>query len=284
MQSIKKAVQYGAVCFFAFLSALNYTVFVFPNSFAPAGIDGICTMIQDVSKISMGYLSFFINIPLLISAYFSLSRDYAIKTTLYVISFSSGIIFLKHLDISFLCYKTVTGTSIVLAPVAAGAIRGILYAFTLKINASSGGVDIIAAILKKTKPYFNLMNIIFFLNLFIAVSSYFVYGFKIEPVICSIIYSFVTSSISNHIRSSEKETVKFEIITDEANLLCEQISSKLLLPATIVQAKGSYSGENKKMVICVISKKSVPYLEKLIAEFNNTVVFKSIVNNSLADI
>ncbi|MBR3792225.1 MAG: YitT family protein, partial [Clostridia bacterium] len=54
---LKRFFEYMLMIIFAFLSALNYSVFIFPNKFAPAGIDGICTMIQDVSNISMGYLS-----------------------------------------------------------------------------------------------------------------------------------------------------------------------------------------------------------------------------------
>lgn len=284
MNYAKKTAQYALICIFAFLSALNYTIFVFPNSFAPAGIDGICTMIQDVTKVNMGYLSLFVNIPLLVTAYILLNREFAVKTTVYVLSFSLAVVFLRYSDITMFAYHTDTGTSIVLAPVAAGTIRGILYALTLKINASSGGVDIIAAIVKKTKPYFNLMNTIFAINLLVAIGAYFVYGYKLEPVICSIIYSFITSSMSNNLRTAENETIKFEIISSEAEALCREISTQLNSPATIVDARGGYSGEDKKMVICVIDKHKVPSFEKLIDAFPDAVMFKSIVNNSLADI
>ncbi len=284
MNYAKKTAQYVLICIFAFLSALNYTIFVFPNSFAPAGIDGICTMIQDITKVSMGYMSLLVNIPLLIASYILLNREFAVKTSVYVLSFSVAAIFLRNSDIAMFAYHTDTGTSVVLAPVAAGTIRGILYALTLKIGATSGGVDIIAALVKRKKPYFNLMNIIFALNMLVASGSYFVYGFKLEPVICSIIYSFITSSMSNNIRTAEKETIKFEIITSDAIELCNEISQQLHCAATIVEARGSFSGENKKMVICVVEKSKVPSFEKLVNTLPDAVMFKSIVNNSLADI
>ena len=284
MNYAEKTAQYVLICIFAFLSALNYTIFVFPNSFAPAGIDGICTMIQDVTKVSMGYMSMLVNIPLLVMSYILLNREFAVKTTVYVLSFSVAVILLRNSDVTEFTYYTDTGTSIVLAPVAAGTVRGILYALTLKIGATSGGVDIIAALVKRKKPYFNLMNIIFALNMLVAIGSYFVYGFKLEPVICSIIYSFITSSMSNNIRTTENETIKFEIITSSAGELCNKISDELQCPATIVEARGGFSGENKKMVICVVEKSKVPSFEKLINTVPDAVMFKSIVNNSLADI
>lgn len=265
----------------AFFSAVNYSVFVFPNSFAPAGIDGICTMIQDISKINMGYLAFFLNIPLMIAAFFFLNKDFALKSTVYVISFSASLIFLKFIDISAFEYITDTGTSIVLAPIASGTIRGILYNYTLKLNGSSGGVDIIAALVKKKRPHLNLMNIIFFFNILVALSSYFVYGMKPEPVICSIIYSFLTSYTSNNIGSSENETVKFEIITPDSEKLCADISTALNQTATIMDAQGAFSGSDTKVIICVVKKIQVPQLEDIIAKYQNCVVFKTIVNNSV---
>lgn len=281
---LKKIMGPTSMVFFGFLLALNYLIFVFPNNFAPAGIDGICTMIQYISKINIGYLAFLANIPLIIFAFLFLSRDFAIKSTIYIISFSLSSIFLKHIDISAFYYKTDTGTSIVLAPIVAGTVRGILYYLTLNRNGSAGGVDIVAALVKRKKPYFNLMNIIFVFNACVAISSYFVYGMKPEPVICSIIYSFVTSTVSNHMRLAESENVKFEIVSPSAEKLCKEISDKFHQSATIIDAHGSYSGNNTQMVLCVVNKKNVPYIENIILKYPNCVVFKSTVGNSITGI
>ena len=280
---IKKFLTFPALILLAFCSALNYSIFVFPNSFAPAGMDGIFTMIQDVTKISMGTLSFLANIPLLISAFFFLNREFAIKTSVYVLSFSLSVLILNYLDISRFCYHTSTGTSIILAPVSAGFIRGILYHLTLKLNGSSGGVDIVAALVKRKRPHLNLMNLIFGLNLVVALSSYFVYGMKMEPVICSILYSLITSSISNKISSTNAETIKLEIISPNAEQLSLDITSKLQIPATMVDVQGAYSGNQSKMLLCVTKKELVPQVEALIREYPDCVVFKSIVNDSLAE-
>ncbi|MBR4150000.1 MAG: YitT family protein, partial [Firmicutes bacterium] len=53
----------------ALVMAVNYNLFIFPNAFAPAGINGIATMIQYLFHISIGYLSLLINVPLLIMAW-----------------------------------------------------------------------------------------------------------------------------------------------------------------------------------------------------------------------
>ncbi|MBR6793219.1 MAG: YitT family protein [Clostridia bacterium] len=277
MNKWSKAVQYPAIFLLAVLSALNYAIFIFPNSFAPAGVDGICTMIQDIAGFSMGYLSLLVNVPLLIAAFIWLDREFTLKTAVYVVSFSAATILLRGIDLSAFVYHSESGTSIVLAPIAAGAIRGVLYAFTIRLNGSSGGTDIVAALVKKRKPYLELMNVIFIINMGVALSAYFVYGFKPEPVICSIIYSFITSATGNHLRAAEHEMVRFEVITPEAEQLCMRIFDELRRTATIVDARGAYSGEDEKMIVCVIERKKVPELEAMVKGMRNTVYFKSVV-------
>ncbi len=276
---VKKTFEYLLLPVISFLSALNYAIFVFPNSFAPAGVDGICTMIQDLTDISIGYFALLVNIPLLIIGYLLLKKEFVIKTAVYVVSFSVFNIILRNADLSDFIYYTETSTSTVLAPIAAGAIRGILYAFTLKINACSGGTDIIAAIVKHYKPYLNLMNVIFVINMCIALLSYFVYDFKADPVICSIIYSFITSTISNNIRAGATKMVKYEIITSDAETLTKEIFNKIKRTATIMDAHGALSGTDKKMIVCVIENQKTYDLEKLLENQKNTVFFKSAVND-----
>ena len=271
----------GEICTLALIAvvmALNYAIFVFPNRFAPAGLDGLCTMVQDVLGVSMGYLSLLVNIPLLILAYIFLKREFFIKTTVFVLVFSVVTVFLRYVDLSRFYFYTESGTSIVLAPLVAGVIRGLLYAFTLKLHASSGGIDVIAALIKRKKPYLRMMNIIFAINFGVAIISYFVYGMTMEPVICSILYFFVTSFTSNHVRDAWREAVRFEIITADGEGLRQGISERLHLSATIVDAHGAYSGTDRKMVICVVSKKAAPNVETLLRDYPDTVVFRSVVD------
>ena len=70
MKLTKKAVTYLLIVGLALLSALSYHIFIFSNRFAPAGLNGICTMIQHIFGVNVGYLSLQINLPLAIWTYF----------------------------------------------------------------------------------------------------------------------------------------------------------------------------------------------------------------------
>ncbi|MBQ2932726.1 MAG: DUF2179 domain-containing protein [Clostridia bacterium] len=134
---------------------------------------------------------------------------------------------------------------------------------------------------KTQKALFQSYEHNFAFNSCVAIASYFVYGMKPEPVICSIIYSFVTTTVSNHMRLSANENIKLEIVSPSAEALCKEISDKFHQSATIIDAHGSYSGNNTKIVLCVVNKKNVPYIENIILRYPDCVVFKSIVGNSI---
>lgn len=275
----KKLTANLAIAALAFACAANYCLFVFPGRFAPAGVDGICTMIGDVFSINMGYFALLANVPLVICAFLFLNRDFAVKSTVFVVVFSVSVIFVKQIDLS--AYYLPAG---IFPPIAGGVVRGMLYFATIKLNGSAGGIDIISALIKRKRPHLNLMSIIFFVNMLIACCSFFVYGMKLEPVICSIIYAFITSSVCDRLRAMGSETVKFEIITRQPEALCQAITGQLHQKATVLDAHGAYSGDHTKMVLCVVKKKDAPYVEALILKTGDCITFKSAVSDSIAGV
>ena len=280
MKRIKYIGEILFIIVLAAIGALNYAIFIFPNQFAPAGLDGLCTMFQDLTGINIGYSSLLINLPLLIVAFLRLDRDYAIKNIAFILSFSVVSAILGKVDLSAFYFYTETSTSAVLAPIVAGVIRGILYAFTLGLNGASGGIDIIAALIRKKYPHFNLMNIIFAINMFVACCAYFVYGNQLVPVVCGIIYFYITSQTSNQIQLSKKENAKIEIITQDAGQICTEITKNLHLSATILDSHGAYSENTNTMVVCIAHKKYIPLIKDILKKFPKTIYFVSTVSES----
>ena len=104
----KKLLTYCVICLVAVIAALNYHLFVFPNRFAPAGLNGICTMIQYITGISVGYMSLIINIPLAIAVYLKVSKSLAMRSMFYVAVFSIMLVVLEKVDLSEFAYYTET--------------------------------------------------------------------------------------------------------------------------------------------------------------------------------
>ena len=259
-QKRSQVMDYIIVAALAMLMALNYQVFILNNAFAPAGLGGINTMIQYVFNFSVGYMSLLINIPL------------------FAMAFWNNII-----DVRRFMYHTSDGRSTILAPVAAGTINGFIFANSIKHGGSTGGMDYVSAMIHKRKPEFSMVHITFAINLCVAGISYFVYDFKIEPVILCVVYCYLTTRVSDHILKGGKEALKVEMITAHPDEITQHVIRDLRHSATIIHAEGGYSHQGKTMLICIINKHQITEFTKIISQYPDTFACVSSVNETLGN-
>ena len=270
MKFAKKVLTYGVIMALAVVAAFNYEIFIFPNRFAPAGLNGICTMIQYLSGISIGYLSFLINVPLALIVYFLVSKPLAVRSLFYVVTFSVVSILLDNVDTSRFVYYTETGTSTILGPLVAGIIAGSCYALLLQASAYTGGTDFVASIVHKYHPEKSIFGLIFGMNVLVAVTSYFVYDYQIEPVIMCILYSFMSSTVSEKLTKNGRSAVRFEIITNHPKEIADEIINKLHHSATLIPGKGMYLNKEVDMLFVIVNNSQVNQLTQICRKYPNT--------------
>ena len=270
MTRFKKLLTYLVIIGVGLIGALNYELFVFPNQFAPSGVNGICTIIQHVFGVSVGSLSLLINIPLAALCYFKCSKPIALRSMVYVLTFSLGLIILDHVDLSMFAYSTPNGTSKILGPLVAGVIQGHVYSILVKASSYTGGTDFIAAFIHKRNPSKSVFGMGFVINAFIAAASYFVYGYQMEPVILCILYSFMSSTVGERLQKSGREAICFEIITDYPEEISQEIIRKLNHTTTLIPARGMYSGRETNMLICVVNKNQAAAVSRIVRKYPNT--------------
>ena len=283
MPTVKKAWTYLVIAMLALIASVNYELFVFPNQFAPSGLNGICTMIQHISGISVGYLSLLINVPLAIWCYIEVSKPIATRSMVYVLTFSIGLLILDKIDLSAFHYATENGTSKILGPLVAGVIQGYVYSILMKASAYTGGTDFISAIVNKRNPNKSVLGFSFTLNVFVAIASYFVYGYQMEPVILCILYSFMSSTVGGRLQKSGREAICFEIITDFPEEITKEIIQRTGHSTTLVPARGMYSGKEKNMVICVVNNTQIAKLSSIVNSYPNTFAVMSGVNQVMGN-
>ncbi len=278
MNWLKKVWTYFVIAFIALVAALNYEILVFPNQFAPSGLNGICTMIQYVTGISVGYLSLLINIPLAIWVYFAVSRSMAVRSMIYVVMFSVGMLVLEKLDLSAFAYATENGTSRILGPLAAGIVMGFCYSVLIRASAYTGGTDFVSALIHKKHPEKSVFSLIFAMNVAVAISSYFVYGYKIEPVLLCIMYSFASTTVGDRFLKTGRSAVRFEIVTEYPEEISDKIIHTLHHSATRIQATGMYSGEKTSILMCVVNRTQVPQMCAILKKYPHTFSMMSPVD------
>lgn len=261
--------------------SLSYVIFVFPNSFAPAGLNGLATMAQYLFGIHLGYLSLLINLPLILLAWRWLNRDFAGKSLLFVLVFSGMVLLLERADLPRLSYRT--EYSPILGPAVAGILSGAVYGVVLRQNGSTGGTDIAAAWIRKKRPEASLVWVIFGLNASVAALSFFVYGYQVEPVILCLLYCYLSSSVSDGMLKGCKSALKYEVITCHAPELSEHLMRELHHGVTMVSARGMYSNTPRQLLICVVNRHQVARFRRILEQFPDTFAYTASVTETLGN-
>ena len=145
---LKIATSYIIVLIVAMVMALNYQLFVFPNSFAPAGVNGLLTMIQHMLGIKVSFASIVINIPLALACFLLDNKTNALRSLTYTIAFSVFLALLENLDMSKFAYSSTVSTFV--GPAVAGLISGACGYVMHSLNGHLGGTEFVATLIQRS--------------------------------------------------------------------------------------------------------------------------------------
>ena len=274
--------SYSKIVLSAILLAFVYYIFIVTNSFAPAGLNGIATMIQYKTGFSISFMSLLINIPLSILAYFLVQRDFAVKTMVFSLVYSIGFLMLQNSDLSFIQYNAL-GHDTIYPVILSGVLAGVVYGTCFRNNASTGGTDVLSRYINKVRPDTNFFVVTFTLNAVVAVASIFVYSeaeLNYKPMALCIIYCFISTFVGNLMLKTTKTAYKFTIITTHKEEFVEEITRNLHHGCTEIDAIGAYTGTKRDVLICVINKHQLIDFQKIVAQYDDTFSFFEVVNET----
>ena len=264
------------------LLAFNYQLFIVENGFAPAGLNGIATMVQYKTGFSIGYMSLIINLPLCALAYFLLDKKFAKRSLCFCVTYSLVFLYLQKLGLKDFQYDA-QGHDTIFPVILSGVISGFVYGVCFRTNSSTGGTDIISKYISHKKPELNFFWITFILNAVVAIVSFFVYAkpdssqnlvYDYKPVCLCILYCFISSFIGNYIIKGTKTACKFTIITSYPDEISEEITKTLRHSSTEISAIGSFSHSKQSVLICVINKHQIVDLKNILKKYDNTFRYR----------
>ena len=244
----KTVIEYLLITFGTLLLIAGNYIFKFPNHFTFGGVSGIATLLNGITGWSTSTVNLILNIALLVVSFFTLGKDFGMKSVYASLLFSFGI---SACDIIYPMEKPLTNEPVlelffaILVPAFGSAIL-------FNLNASSGGTDIIALIVKK---YYKteLGTALFLADSVIVVSTFFVYG--IETGLYSVIGLIAKSLVIDLVIENINRSKYFTIICDDPEPILDYIKNDLNRSATVYNAQGAYSGD-RKTVILTVTKRS----------------------------
>ena len=265
---LKEAINVLLTIVGAALSAFGLHIFVYPAGFAPLGIDGIATMLQEMTNFNAGYYSLMFNIPLLVIAWFIIKKRFVIYTLLFTILSSVMLVVLEA--VSF--YEFHGTGELIIPAIFSGVILGVRTGLMLKIGASAGGIDIIAAMIQKKRPYLNIERTITLICYVITFLSYFVYH-NVTSILLSVVQMFIFDKFAGGMLKDSRNAIEVKIVTKEPEAIRNEIIYKLKHSATIVNSRGMYSDDESTMIISVINIRQIPEFIDIIKNHPDTFAY-----------
>lgn len=282
-KNMKPIISYALVIAVALLLAFNYHIFIVENHFAPAGLNGIATMIQYKTGFSISYMSLLVNIPLCILAFFLVDRAFSLKTLTFCLVYSFAYLFLQGAGLESIQYNA-EGHDTIFPVIISGVISGFVYGMCLKNSACTGGTDILSRYINKVNPQTNFFMVTFLLNATVAIVSLFVYSeegsLDWRPVALCITYCFISNFVGNYIIKGTKIAYKFTIVTNHPDEISEEIVTKLRHSATRLSALGTYSKSEKAVLLCVVNRHQLEDIKEILASYPDTFSFYEVVNET----
>ena len=250
-----------------------YHFFQNSNGFAPGGVGGLATITHYWLKgrIDWSILMIAFNLPIFVLVSAFINKKLGAILSLYLVV--QSLIPRLYTAIGWMPYSAMNNQedfNIVFACIATGVISGFGFSLMLKRFGASGGTYGISALIKKFKPEQNIAYVAFIMDTSVVLIAFFVYGMKITPVICTLLNLFIANVIVDNGLSGINNGYKFEIITNHPDELSQELLSRLHHGVTEIRVHGMYSDTDKYMLVCIINKRQIGVMMKILKNYPDT--------------
>lgn len=241
------------------IMAVGIYFFKFANNFTFGGITGIAVLVAKFLPISASDFSFVVNILLLIIGWIVLGKSFAEKTAYSTILLSISLSLLERI---YPMSHPLTNEPL-LELIFAILLPALGSAILFNIGASSGGTDVIAMILKKYTSV-DIGKGLMISDLIFTLAGFLV--FNVKTGLYSLLGLIMRSALIDNFIESFNRSKYFHVVTSNATCICDFIQNDLQRGATIVNATGAFTGDDKYIILTVLSPSQAVKLRNFIKE------------------
>lgn len=254
------------------LYGIGWTVFLLPNDITSGGVPGIASIIYFATSFPVQYTYFAINFFLLLLSLKILGLKFSIKTIFAVFVLTAFLSIIQKLTAGLTLLHDQPFMACVLGASFCGSGIGIAFS----ANGSTGGTDIIAAIINKYRDI-TLGRVILICDMIIISSSYFVLH-DWEKVVYGFVTLYVSSFVLDQIVNSARQSVQFFIISKNYEEIGRRINKDMHRGVTVIDGTGLYTGLGVKMMFVLAKKRESTTIFRLIMDIDpNAFVSQSAV-------
>ncbi|AXI30889.1 YitT family protein [Priestia aryabhattai] len=246
----------------ALLMAVGLEFFLVPNEVIDGGIVGISIILSHLTDVQIGFYIFVLNLPFFFIGYKQIGKTFALSTLL-------GVVILSIATSIFHDLPVLTGDPL-LATVFGGIVLGMGVGIVIRYGGSLDGTEILAILFNKRTP-FSVGETIMFFNLFILGSAGFVFGW--DRAMYSLMAYFIAFKTIDIVIQGLDESKSAWIISEQYERIGEAILARLGRGVTYLNGEGAYTGDDKKVIFCVITRLEEAKLKAIIDEIDPSAFF-----------
>lgn len=237
------------------IAACSINLFVVPSHLLTGGVTGIAMIIYYLADLPIGVQTFIYNIPLLVASYKLLGKDYTVDVVIGTVIFSICLDATKFLQ----AYAPVN--DIMLVSIYGGVFNGLGYGIVFRMNGSTGGFDILGAIVKKFYSM-NMGSTIFAFNCCIVGIAGFLFG--IQPALFTLICMYVNSHVTDKVIAGLNRKKAVLIISENSADIAEAIMHEIRRGVTFLHGQGAFSGNERNVIMVVVSLTEIAKLKMIV--------------------
>lgn len=234
-------------------------IFLVPNNIIDGGVVGISIMASYLTGIPFGVYMLVLNLPFLYLGYKQIGKTFAISTIISIIALSIFSEFLEPVPQITQDYF--------LAAIFGGIIAGAGVGLVIRQGGSLDGTEITAIILDR-KTSFSVGEVVMFFNLFILGAAGFVFGW--DKAMYSLVAYFIISKMIDVVLKGLDESYAVMIVSDEYEEIADALMHRLGRGVTYLHGKGAYTGDDKQVLYCVVTRLEVVKLKEIALEKDET--------------
>jgi len=252
------------------ICALALNVIIQANQIPLGGFSGVAVIINYLfPAIPFGVANLALNLPLLAICLLVLGWKFVSKTVIAVIGFSliSDLVafVIAYVYANFGVMLTYTTDDALLVTLLGGAAIGFGAALTLTRGASGGGTEALGWLVRRRWPHISLGKVIFVFSGVVIVSGAIAFG-NIGAALYGVIMAFITSRVVDAVLYGVNNGKVIYIFSGKAEDISRAVIDQLGRSASILPAKGAFTGEQQSMLMCVVRRNEVGNLRRIIKE------------------
>lgn len=242
-----------------FIAAFALEVFLVPNNIIDGGIVGVSIILSYLTKLNLGLLIFVINIPFFFLAFNKIGKKFVIQTfyAIGMLSLAVNIFTAHHLP---------TTHDLLLSTVFGGIALGVGVGLVLKHEGSLDGTEIMSLVLSK-KFGFSVGEWIMTFNVFIYGASGLVFGWN--KAMYAVLTYFIAFKVIDIVLEGLNSSKSIRIISNKACEIGQELLDKLDLGVTYFKGIGAYSGAERTMIYCVISRLEMAKMKEIVKNIDS---------------